>query len=144
MSDKLRILPSGVTSWCSWCDGIIELENHLSVSCPIVWGIWSLIHRWFGVTWVVPSTMSSMCKSFLKVYRTGKHGHNGILLVWHAVTWALWYARNDKILNAKDVTMEELFDKIQISSWKWLLAKKISTPCLFYEWCVNLIDRIVH
>jgi hypothetical protein len=76
MSDKLRILPSGVTSWCSWCDGIIESENHLSVSCPIVWGIWSLIHRWFGVTWVVPSTMSSMCKSFLKVYRTGKHGHN--------------------------------------------------------------------
>jgi hypothetical protein len=49
------------------------------------------------------------------------------------VTWALWRARNDKIFNVKDVMVEELFDKIQISSWKWLVAKKNSTPYLFYE-----------
>jgi hypothetical protein len=36
--------------------------------------------------------------------------------------------------------VEELFDKIQISSWKWLVAKKNSTPYLFYEWCFNPID----
>jgi hypothetical protein len=49
------------------------------------------------------------------------------------VVWALWRARNDKIFNDKEVNVEELFDKIQISSWKLLIAKKISAPCLFYE-----------
>jgi hypothetical protein len=34
------------------------------------------------------------------------------------VTWALWRAKNDNIFKGKYVTMEELFDKIQISSWK--------------------------
>jgi hypothetical protein len=56
------------------------------------------------------------------------------------VVWALWRARNDKIFNDKEVNVEELFDKIQISSWKWLIAKKISASCLFYEWCVNPLD----
>jgi hypothetical protein len=46
------------------------------------------------------------------------------------VVWALWRARNDKIFNDKEVNVEELFDKIQISSWKWLIAKKISAPRL--------------
>jgi hypothetical protein len=84
-----------------------------------------------------------MCESFLKVYRIGKNGHKGVLMVWHAVVWALWRARNDKIFNDKEVNVEELFDKIQISLWKWLIAKKIRAPCLFYEWCVNPLDCIV-
>jgi hypothetical protein len=137
------VLPNDGVSWCPWCDGEIESENHLLVSCPIAWVVWSNVHRWFGVTSVVPSTMSSMCESFLKVYRIGKNGHKGVLMVWHAVVWALWRARNDKIFNDKEVNVEELFDKIQISSWKWLIAKKISAPCLFYEWCVNPLDCIV-
>ncbi|MCI43174.1 hypothetical protein A2U01_0064411, partial [Trifolium medium] len=62
-----------------------------------------MVHMWFGVTSVVPLTMSSMCESFLKVYRKWKHGTKGVLLVWHAMVWALWRARNDKIFNAKDV-----------------------------------------
>jgi hypothetical protein len=33
-------------------------------------------------------------------------------MVWHAVVWALWRARNDKIFNDKKVNVEELFDKI--------------------------------
>jgi hypothetical protein len=46
--------------------------------------------------------------------------------------------------NAKDVMVEELFDKIKISLGNgWQVAHKISTPCLFYERCVNLNDCIV-
>jgi hypothetical protein len=54
--------------------------------------------------------------------------------VWHAVVWILWRSRNEKIFFAKDVDAEVLFDKIQITSWKWLVAKKSNAPCLFYEW----------
>jgi hypothetical protein len=78
-----------------------------------------------------------MCESFLKVYRKGKPGSKGVFLVWHAVVWILWRLRNDKIFLAKEVDAEVLFDKIQITSWKWLVAKKINAPCLFYEWRIN-------
>ncbi|GAU48796.1 hypothetical protein TSUD_141140 [Trifolium subterraneum] len=108
------IIPLGVGTLCPWCDGDIESENHLLVTCPLAWVVWSLVHKWFG----------------------------GVLLVWHAVVWALWRARNDNIFSEKVVGAEELFDKVQITSWKWLVAKKTKAPCLFYEWRVNLIDCI--
>jgi sRNA-binding carbon storage regulator CsrA len=38
--------------------------------------------------------------------------------VWHVVVWILWRARNEKIFLAKDVDVEVLFDKNQITSWK--------------------------
>jgi hypothetical protein len=90
-----------------------------------------------------PITLSSMCESFLKVYRKGKPGSKGVFLVWHAVVWILWRLRNDKIFLAIEVDAEVLFDKIQITSWKWLVAKKINAPCLFYEWRINPLDCIV-
>ncbi|GAU33382.1 hypothetical protein TSUD_365080 [Trifolium subterraneum] len=108
------IIPLGVGTRCPWCDGDIESENHLLVTCPLAWAVWSLVHKWFG----------------------------GVLLVWHAVVWALWRVMNDNIFSEKVVGAEELFDKVQITSWKWLVAKKTKAPCLFYEWRVNPIDCI--
>jgi hypothetical protein len=101
-----------------------------------------MIDRIGGLVSVVPSTLASMCESFLKGCRKGKQGPKGVLLVWHAVIWILWRARNDKIFSAKEVDADVLFDKIQVISWKWLVAKKINAPCLFYEWCVNPFDCI--
>jgi hypothetical protein len=64
-------------------------------------------------------------------------------MVWHAIIWALWRSRNDRIFSSKFVTLDEIFDRIRLVSWKWLLAKKISSPCLFYEWCIDPFDCIV-
>jgi hypothetical protein len=68
-------------------------------------------------------------QGFLSNYRKGKH-----------VILALWCARNEKIFEAKVRTPEEIFEKIQLISWKWLLSKKANSPCLFYEWCVFSFD----
>ncbi|GAU38554.1 hypothetical protein TSUD_320260 [Trifolium subterraneum] len=75
------IIPLGVGTRCPWGDGDIESENHILVTCPLAWAVWSLVHKWFGIKSVVPSTISSMCESFLKVYRKGKNGSKGVLLV---------------------------------------------------------------
>jgi hypothetical protein len=64
-------------------------------------------------------------------------------MVWHAVLWVLWHSRNERIFEAKAREPEEIFEKIQIVSWKWLLSKKVKSPCLFYEWCVLPFDCIV-
>jgi hypothetical protein len=54
-------------------------------------------------------------------------------MVWRAVIWALWRSRNVRIFSSKIVDQKEIFDRIRIVSWKLLLAKKISSPFLFYE-----------
>jgi hypothetical protein len=79
------------------CSGFVESEDHLFASCPLASWIWYKIHRWFCLSFVVPSSISSIFKSFLVPYRRGKVGLKGVLLVWHAAIWLLWHARNDRI-----------------------------------------------
>jgi hypothetical protein len=65
----------------------------------VLWlrGFGTKIHRWFCLSFVVPSSISSIFESFLVPYRKGKVGLKGVLLVWHAAIWVLWHARNDRI-----------------------------------------------
>jgi hypothetical protein len=52
-------------------------------------------------------------------------------------------AQNERIFREILIGPEEIFDGIQVVSWKWLMAKKISSTCLFYEWCIESFDCIV-
>jgi hypothetical protein len=63
----------------------------------------------------------------------GKQDYHGVLLVWHAIIWMLWLVRNGLVFVRKVIEPDEIFEKIKLVSWKWLLSKKISAPCLFYE-----------
>jgi hypothetical protein len=45
----------------------------------------------------------------------------------------VWHAWSDTIFSAKEANDEESFGKIQLVSYKWLLANKINPPYLFYE-----------
>jgi hypothetical protein len=119
------IINDGVDAACVFCAGGRKSENHLFSSCATAWLVWSKIHRWFGLTSVLPESTSSLLQSFLPCYRMKKNGFKGALLVWHAVLWTLWRARNERIFSGKIVVPSEIFDRIQYTSWKWLIAKKI-------------------
>jgi hypothetical protein len=77
--------------------------------------------------------------SFLGPFRKRKQDCKGILLVWHADTWVLWWTHNNRIFNAKTLLVDRIFYKIQLVSWTWLLVKKLTSPRLFYEWCVWIV-----
>jgi hypothetical protein len=64
-------------------------------------------------------------------------------MIWHAAIWVLWRTMNEMIFRGKVVEAEEIFDRIQAISWKWLLSKKARSPSLFYEWCVDHFDCII-
>ncbi|GAU37496.1 hypothetical protein TSUD_275480 [Trifolium subterraneum] len=134
---RRRIIIDGEASFCVFCNGARESENHLFSSCATAWLVWSKVHRWFGLTSVLPNSISSLLESFLTCYRKKKNGFKGVLLVWHAVIWVLWRLRNERIFSGTIVEPSEIFDRVQYVSWKWLLAIKVNSPCLFYEWCVN-------
>jgi hypothetical protein len=80
------------------------VENRKTIYFPHVprLGWFGKVHRWFGLTSVLPESISSLIESFLTCFRTKKNGVKGILLVWHAVLWAFWRARNEKDLFRKN------------------------------------------
>jgi hypothetical protein len=128
---------------CGLCGGGRETEDHLFATCPTAWEVWSKVHRWFGVASVVSGSIGSGFQCFLTLFRNRKHSLKGIYLIWNAVLWVLWRTRNERIFRGIVVRSEEIFDRVQVVSWKWLLAKKATSPCLFYEWCIEPFDCIV-
>jgi hypothetical protein len=128
---------------CILCGGGSENEDHLFATCPMAWVVWSKVHRWFGMTTVVPGSIGSLFQCFLTCFRNRKRALKGVILVWHAVIWVLWRTRNDRIFSGIVVGPEEIFDRIQVVSWKWLLSKKVTLPFLFYEWCIEPFDCIL-
>jgi hypothetical protein len=129
-------------SSCVFCGLVGEAENHLFASCPWVWVVWLKVFKWFGVMPELPHSMSSIFETFRALASGRKYVLQSALMVWHAAIWALWRSRNDRIFSGKVLNQDEIFDRIKVSSWKWLLAKKVSSPCLFYEWCIDPFDCI--
>jgi hypothetical protein len=127
------VISGGESTSCSFCESFEESENHIFALCSFVWEVWSKVFKWFGVVSVLPHSMVSIFETFRAMCRIKKEGRRGTLMVWHAVLWTLWRTRNEKIFLGKILEVEEIIDKMKFVSWKWLLAKKDSAPCLFYE-----------
>jgi hypothetical protein len=54
------IVLEGPNVGCVLCGKGRETKDHLFASCPMIWVVWSKVHRWFGMTSVVPSTIGSL------------------------------------------------------------------------------------
>jgi hypothetical protein len=119
------IIQEGEASSCGSYVEMLETKNHLFILCRTAWRVWAKIHRWFGVTMVLPCTILSLFDTFLAIFRMGKQDYHGVLLVWHAIIWMLWLVRNGLVFVRKVIEPDEIFEKIKLVSWKWLLQKRL-------------------
>ncbi|GAU47706.1 hypothetical protein TSUD_177110 [Trifolium subterraneum] len=106
---KRGISLEGTMVGCVMCGGGRESEDHLFAACSTTWEVWSKVHRWFGLTTVIPGTIGSLFQGFLPNFRSRKHALKGINLVWHAVMWVIWQSRNERIFRGVVVGPEEIF-----------------------------------
>jgi hypothetical protein len=136
------LLEAGNVS-CAVCGGGAESEDHLFLLCPLAWFIWIEVYKWFGVVEVLPGNIVSHFQSILSSLKGGRRPLKGIMMVWQAIIWTIWRARNDKFFSDKSIHFEEVLDKLKCMAWKWLLARKSNSLSLFYEWCANPLDCIV-
>jgi hypothetical protein len=112
----------------SFCGGARESET---IYFCLVWQR-SKVHRWFGLTAVLSDSVGSLFRCFLQSIRHRKQASKGVTLVWHALIWILWKAHDEWIFTAIVIGPEEIFDHIQVVSWKCLMAKKVS-PRMVYR-----------
>jgi hypothetical protein len=47
---------------------------------------------------------------------------------WHAMVWTTWTYRNDIIFVGGSSSIENLVDRVKLSSRKWFLGKNLGAP----------------
>jgi hypothetical protein len=78
---------------------------------------------WLGVSSLVHSDPPVSMRMFCLAEGHEK-GLKSLLTVWHAMMWTIWRARNEFIFSSKVPVLEECFNIIKRTSWKWLVGKK--------------------
>ncbi|MCI60096.1 resistance-like protein, partial [Trifolium medium] len=51
----------------------------------------------------------------------GRRVRLGMVLMWHVIVWSIWTSRNDIIFAGGSSTIDNLMDRVKLSSWKWFL-----------------------
>jgi hypothetical protein len=132
----------GVDSFCVLRPLEVEKESHLFGVCAFASALWRKLFNWFGWNGLVPRDLRHIFEKFNVGRGNGKR-LNGLLVVWHAVVWAIWKTRNDLIFHEKVPVLEDVFQGIILHSWKWLCVKKMGVGCSFYEWITCPKDCIL-
>jgi hypothetical protein len=110
-----------------------ETSQHLLLHCNFASGVWYAIFNWLSVSYISPPNLSI---SFASMAGMGvsKRRKKGLMLLWQVVLWSIWRARNDKLFNNKEASVNEVVESIKNIPWKWYLGRIANHPCLLYEW----------
>lgn len=100
-----------------------------------------MVFKWLGVVVVLPLDLPTLFSILFSGDRPTRN-RKGLIVIRHAVLWAIWETRNRIIFFGKIFDLSETFFPIKHFSWKWFLAKAKFGHSLFYEWCVDLLECI--
>ncbi|GAU13096.1 hypothetical protein TSUD_173960 [Trifolium subterraneum] len=114
----------------------VESVDHLFVSCDRISSVWYRVSRWLGIEYVSPNSIMQVFESFFGL-GVGCRVRLGLILVWHDIVWAIRTSQNDIIFVGGSSTIDNIVDRVKLSSWKWFLGKNLDSPCSLYEWEVQ-------
>ncbi|GAU34172.1 hypothetical protein TSUD_162720 [Trifolium subterraneum] len=102
---------------CVGCEELLESSSHLFMHCKVAHLVWYEIFKWLGVVLVMPPNLFYLFDYF-SAAAFSKKSSKGFRMVWHAVLWSIWKARNNKIFNGIAVDPLEIAEEAKVVSWK--------------------------
>lgn len=96
---RIGVLPSNVSTLCVFCKSENESVNHVLVSCPFVWRVWSAMLGWWDLEGALPDSVEGILLWWNGQWyrRIERKIWRGIPLV---VLWSVWKHWNDCVFNA--------------------------------------------
>jgi hypothetical protein len=128
--DNLRRRGMIVVNRCWLCESDGETVDHLLLHCGVANALWNVILSWFGLCWVMPSSV----KELFACWWSG--GRSRSAVVWKmaplCLMWCIWRERNARCFEDSSRSFEDLkhYFLFTLYTWiaGWLAPTVISFP----------------
>lgn len=101
-----------------------ETINHLFFEWDFFNCIWQLVHRWLGITTVVPADIGCHAPQLFDAHAFRKDIRSCFQVVWLTCLLVIWKERNSRIFSNNVSSKDQLLDSIKLHSWWWLKTHK--------------------
>ncbi|CAL5431587.1 unnamed protein product [Camellia sinensis] len=119
--NRIGVLGHIVSVNCVFCRSHVEIVSHVMLLCPYVWKIWSDLLNWWGLQWIVPTTVAD-----LFLWWSGFKWRTLENKIWRAmplaIMWYIWRFRNEVVFNGKEAVLGEICELIKLRIIFWVKA----------------------
>lgn len=135
---RMNLLKRGVSFTgsdinCGFCGVTTEITDHIFFECSFPYQLWMEVYNWFGFSTAITRGMKSHFLQNIYLWPKRK-GREAWMVVWFAVIWLLWKARNKIIFENVQPDPLQLLDDVKAVSWTWIKAKGEGSSYSFVDW----------
>ncbi|KAL8503461.1 hypothetical protein ACS0TY_022272 [Phlomoides rotata] len=132
---KRNILTDGDDLSCGLCGSYEETVQHLFFECSFSYQVWCRCYAWLMSPMACASDPTShfLQHSGALGWKRKKHVME---CIWSCAVWFLWKARNNKVFEHKEISLERTFEEIRIKAW-CLFSTHYNCSFSLIDWCNN-------
>lgn len=146
---------------CKACNNEEESAEHLFFKCKLFSSLWYDCLRWWGIQAPLQGDCKSSFFQFIGLLPGSKKQVETWELVWLAIIWVIWNARNEWLFKGKETNAGEMLDQVKIKKHGYGLLQKVTISVILspvglripvrvwvlgwgFEWWQILLDILGH
>jgi hypothetical protein len=126
----------------------VETAHHLFLSCPVFAPLWNFVWSWVGISSADPLVLHDHFFQFTYLAGGSRARRSFMQMLWLCCIWVIWHKRNNIIFKAKESTILQLLEKVQVYSLWWMKAYNMNIGLNFHMWwsspfiCLDLLTML--